>query len=183
MTRTTIGTTTSLHRPARARTRAHGKPNQSERPHAREHARTRPVELENRCGFRVTVGSNPTPSARNGHFPHSLIASSASQYHNAYHNQRRMAVASTGLELLKSAGARRDVTGPRPRVCPGVAALGEDGRSTGPAPAPRPLAPVSTRVARRGWGQWVDSFSDHGERAPCARTQPTATDQGQEQAW
>ncbi|HEY8861176.1 MAG TPA: LuxR C-terminal-related transcriptional regulator, partial [Candidatus Limnocylindria bacterium] len=44
------------------------------------------------------------------------------------------------------------VTGPRTRVCPGVAALGWDGRRTRPGHARRPLATVSARVARRSLG-------------------------------
>jgi len=63
MSCTTTGTTTSRHGPAHARTRAHGKPNESERPHPRAHARTRQVELENRWSCKAPVGSNPTPSA------------------------------------------------------------------------------------------------------------------------
>jgi hypothetical protein len=61
-------------------------------------------------------------------------------------------------------------TGARPRVCPGVAALGRDERSARPGAACRPLATVSTRVARRGWGEWVERFADNGERA---RSRPT----------
>ena len=52
-----------------------------------------------------------------------------------------------------------------PRMCPDVAALGRDGRSTRPGPARRPLATVSARVAGRGWGEWVERFADNGERA------------------
>jgi hypothetical protein len=55
---------------------------------------------------------------------------------------------------VEGAGAREDVTGARPRVCPGVAALGRVGRSTHPAPTPCPLAAVSPRGARRKWGDW-----------------------------
>ena len=53
-----------------------------------------------------------------------------------------------------------------------VAALGRDERNTRPAPARRPLATVSMRVARRGWGEWVERFADNGERA---RSRPTHT--------
>ena len=128
--------------------------------------------LENRWSRKAPVGSNPTPSAVKRASPHSPIASSASQYHNAYHNQRRMAPHRPVFDLAKSAGARGDVTGPGPSVCPRVAALGRDERSTRPAPAPRPLATVSMRVARRGWGEWVERFADNGERA---RSRPTHT--------
>lgn len=69
---------------------------------------------------------------------------------------RAVASTSTGLKLVKSAGARGGVTGARARVCPGVAALGRNERSTRPGTARRPLAIVSTRVARRGWGEWVE---------------------------
>jgi len=112
--------------------------------------------LENRYVLRGVKGSNPFPSAVNRAFPPSSIASSASQYHNAYHNQRRMASHRSVFDLAKSAGARRDVTGARPRVCPGVAAHGRDERSTRPGSARRPLATVSKRGARRGWGEWVE---------------------------
>ena len=57
-------------------------------------------------------------------------------------------------------------------MCPGVTALGRDERSTRPGTAPRPLATVSRRVARRGWGGWVERFADNGERA---RSRPTHT--------
>ena len=117
--------------------------------------------LENRCGFRVTVGSNPTPSARNGHFPRATVGPRTPSDRSSDRNQR--AAASTGL--AKSAAARGDVTGAGPRVCPGVAALGRDGRDTRLGPTRRPLATVSARVAGRGWGEWVERFADNGERA------------------
>ena len=111
--------------------------------------------LENRCGRKLTVGSNPTPSARNGHFPRATVVQRSLADDSFDDNQR--AAPSTGCDL-------GDVTGAMPRVWPGVAALGRDGRSTRPCRARRPLAAVPKRGARRGWGEWVD-FADNGERA------------------
>ena len=69
---------------------------------------------------------------------------------------RAVASTSTGLKLVKRAGAREDLTAARPRVCPGVAAHGRDERRTRLVPARRPLATVSTRGARQGRGDWVE---------------------------
>jgi hypothetical protein len=58
--------------------------------------------------------------------------------------------------VAESTGARAHVTGARPRVCPGVAALGGDRRSTRLGSGRRPLATVSPRGARQGRGDWVE---------------------------
>jgi hypothetical protein len=104
------------------------------------------------------VGSNPTPSARNGHFPRATVCRRSRVDDSFDDNQR----AATSTGLVESAGARRELTSPGPRVCPGVAAVARDGCRTRPGRARRPLATVSARVARR---DWAERIADKGERA------------------
>ncbi len=130
-----------------------------------------PRHLENRYVLRGVVGSNPTPSAVKRAFPPSPIASAASQYHNAYHNQRRTTI--RNLDARDAWASRRRQRDRR------EAARGH--RCGGGWPgwaqhAPRPLAtPVDRRVAAWGttrWGEWVERFADTGGRA---RSRPTHT--------
>jgi hypothetical protein len=123
----------------------------------REHAEMRRFakadsHLENRWSRKAPKGSNPFPSARNGHFPRATLGPRSRVDDSFDDNQR----AATSTGLVKNADARGDVTSARPRVWLGVGAFGQDGRSTRPALAPRPLATVSARVARRSLEQWIE---------------------------
>jgi len=108
--------------------------------------------LENRWSRKAPKGSNPFPSARNGHFPRATVGRRSPIDRSSDRIQR----AATSTGLVKSAGAWVDVTGPGPRVCPGVAAPGRGERSTHAAATRRPLATMLARVARRGWAEWVE---------------------------
>ncbi len=127
--------------------------------------------LENRLGRKLYVGSNPTPSAVKRAFQPSPIASAASQYHNAYHNQRPTTIKNLDARDARASRRRQRDRREAARVhrCgggwPGWAQY-----------APRPFtAPVGRRVAAwgaTGWGEWVERFADTGERA---RSWPTNT--------